>query len=264
MVDWPRPEVMPHMMQANLGLILPKRVETKIPWAHIFCTNGIIEHVTVSLKTIDYLFPLYLYPDADKKDLFSHKKEIKKQPNISPEISSTFSDIYKKELTPEEIFYYVYAVLYSNLYRTKYGEFLKIEFPRVPFTKDYKLFRKMSDYGSRLIHLHLLKSPELDSPAARFQVKGDNRVGKVKYEQERVSINKEQYFEGIAGEVWRYQIGGYQVCDKWLKDRKGRVLSLDDIRDYCKVVTAIKNTIEIQKEIDKLYSEIEQETIEFK
>jgi predicted helicase len=264
MVDWPRPEVMPHMMQANLGLILPKRVETKIPWAHILCTNEIIEHVTVSLKTIDYLSPLYLYPATDKKDLFSHKKVDKRQSNISPTVFTTLNEIYKKEFTPEEIFNYVYALLYSNTYRKKYAEFLKIDFPRIPFTRNYKLFCKMVEYGKRLVDLHLLKSNELDRPIAKFQGKGDYKVEKVKYEQGKVYINNDQHFEGISPEVWQYQIGGYQVCDKWLKDRKGRVLSLDDIRHYCKVVTSIGKTIEFQKAIDEIFSEVEKETIDFK
>ncbi|MBI4680236.1 MAG: hypothetical protein HY753_03235 [Nitrospirae bacterium] len=188
--------------------------------------------------------------------------------------------------SPEEVFYYIYAVLYTETYRTRYAEFLKIDFPRVPFTKDYKLFKKMSEYGNRLVNFHLLKSSELDSPIARFQGKGDNRVEKPRYEISRKSplsplcqrgeskqnptlvkggeggfgcvyINKEQYFEGISQEVWNYQIGGYQVCDKWLKDRKGRVLSLDEIQTYCRIVTAINKTIEIQKVIDNLYVTIE-------
>jgi len=150
MVDWPRPEVMPHMMQANLGLILPKRVETKIPWAHILCTNEIIDHVTVSLKTIDYLFPLYLYPGRDKKNLFSHAKETaQRQPNINPGIFTAFSEIYGNKPTPEEIFYYIYAVLYSNIYRAKYAEFLKTDFPRIPFTKNYKFFNGMGELGQK-------------------------------------------------------------------------------------------------------------------
>ena len=117
----------------------------------------------------------------------------------------------------------------------------------------------MSEYGNRLVNLHLLKSQELDSPIARFQVEGSNRVEKPKYDDKagRVYINKEQYFEGISGEVWSYQIGGYQVCDKWLKDRKERILSLDEIQTYCRIVTAIQKTIEIQKKINKVYDEIE-------
>jgi hypothetical protein len=123
----------------------------------------------------------------------------------------------------------------------------------------------MGEYGKRLVDLHLLKSNELDQPIAKFQGKGNNKVERVKYEQSKVCINNDQYFEGISPEIWQYQIGGYQVCDKWLKvkDRKGRALSLDEIRHYCQVVTSIQKTIEIQKKIDNLYPEIEQETIEF-
>jgi predicted helicase len=166
---------------------------------------------------------------------------------------------FKKSPSPEEIFYYIYAVLYSETYRTKYAEFLKIDFPRVPFTKDYKLFKKMSEYGNMLAELHLLKSPELDSPISRFQGTGENRIKKLKYDDKAgvLFINKEQYFEGISQDVWNYQIGGYQVCDKWLKDRKERVLSLDEIQTYCRIVTAIWKTIEIQKVIDNFYKEIE-------
>jgi hypothetical protein len=122
----------------------------------------------------------------------------------------------------------------------------------------------MGEYGEKLVDLHLLKSKEIDQPIAKFQGKGDNKVEKVKYEQGKVYINNDQYFESISPEVWQYQIGGYQVCDKWLKDRKGRVLSLDDIRHYCKVVTSIGKTIEFQKTIDEIFSEVEKETIDFK
>jgi predicted helicase len=210
------------------------------------------------------LFPLYLHPDAEEKDLFTHKKEIKKQPNINREILLVLSDVYKKEPTPEEIFSYIYAVLYSGIYRSKCVDFLRIDFPRIPFAKNYKSFEKMREYGIRLVELHLLRSKEIDRPIARFQGKGDNKVEKVKYWKGKVYINNDQYFEGISPEVWHYQIGGYQVCDKWLKGRKGQRLSLDDIKHYCKVVTALGKTIEIQKEIDNLYPEIEKEIIEFR
>ena len=253
--------IMCHMMQQNLGLITPRQFKEE-PGA--FVTNAVIGHKTVSAYDINYLFPLYLYPDTDKKDLFSHKKETKKEPNISREILSALSGIFEKQPTPEEVCYYIYAVLYSNVYRTKYAEFLRTDFPRIPFTKNHKLFKGMGEYGKKLVDLHLLKSKEIDPPIVKFEGKGENKVEKVTYKDSRVSINKDQYFEGIPEEVWKYQIGGYQVCDKWLKDRKGRILSLDDIKHYCKVVTAIKHTIEIQKEIDDLYPEIEKEIIEFK
>mgnify|MGYP001559953298 CR=1 FL=1 len=255
----PRAEVMQHMRQENLGLIMPKRVETKIPWSHVLCANNIIEHVTVSSKTIDYLFPLYIYPSTEKKDLLSHAVGTEKTVNISPKIMVALSSAFKKEPSPEEIFHYIYAVLYSNTYRTRYAEFLKTDFPRVPFTKEYKLFKKLSDYGKRLVDLHLLKSSDLDSPVARLQGKGDNKVEKPKHEAKAgyVHINKTQFFEGVSEEVWGYQIGGYQVCDKWLKDRKGRELSLDEIKTYCRIATSIKKTIEIQRAIDEVYEEVE-------
>ncbi len=142
---------------------------------HFFCTDEIMETKCGESTTQSCLFPLYLYPDTDKKDLFIHKKETaKREPNTSPGLFKTLSEVYKKELSPEEIFYYIYAVLYSNIYRTKYAEFLKIDFPSIHFTKDYKVFSKMGEYGKRFVDLHLLKSGELDPPIAKFQGKGES------------------------------------------------------------------------------------------
>jgi len=257
-------KLMNHMIEDNLGLVTNRQVNGE--FKHAFCSSMLIDNCIVSSETKErsYLFPLYIYPDLDKKDLFSHKKETtQRQPNISPDVFTALYEIYKDKPTSEEIIYYIYALLYSNIYRTKYAGFLRIDFPRIPFTKNYKLFCKMEEYGKLLVDLHLLKSKEIDPPIAKFEGKGENKIEKVTYKDSRVSINKDQYFEGIPEEVWQYQIGGYQVCDKWLKDRKGQGLSLDDIKHYCKVVTAIKKTIGIQKEIDNLYPEIENEIIEF-
>jgi len=265
-VERPLLKVMQHMIRDNFGLILPKRVETKIPWSHVLCANVLVEHVTVSLKTIDYIFPLYLYPDPDQNDLFSHLKESKeRKPNINEKIFSALSETYKTKPKPEDIFYYIYAVFYSNTYRSKYAEFLKTDFPRVPFTKDNRLFKKLAEYGKHLADLHLMRSPELDSPVVKFQGTGDKRVDKIKYDKkgERVYINKDQYFEGLKENIWEYRIGGYQVCDKWLKDRKERILSLDDVKHYCKVATAVEHTINIQKSIDGIYNEAERKLIDF-
>ena len=266
MVDWPRTDVMPHMLHENLGLISPKQFKEE-PGA--FVTQSIIGHKTVSAYDINYLFPLYIYKEKEKSKkwplssammLFEPAAEYSvKKPNLSSELVEKLTKTFKKTPSPEEIFYYIYAVLYSETYRTKYAEFLKIDFPRVPFTKDYKLFRKISEYGNRLVDLHLLKSRELDSPIARYQGKGNSRVEKLKYDEKKrhVYINKTQYFECLSQEVWSYQIGGYQVCDKWLKERKYRILSLDETQAYCRIVTAISQTIEIQKKIDEIYGEIE-------
>ena len=259
--------IMRHMIEQNIGFLFTRPQSPKYEFS-VIVSEKIIDQCAIGNKSagagISYIAPLYLYPEQDKKDLFSHKKGVKKQANINPEILSAFSEVFKKEPTIEEIFYYIYGVLYSNIFRTKYAQFLKTDFSRIPFTKNHKLFKEVVDNGERLVDLHLLKSNKLDQPIAKFQGKGDNRVEKVKYEQGKGYINNDQYFEGITEEIWKYQIGGYQVCAKWLKDRKERILSLDDIKHYCWVVTALDKTIEIQKEIDNLYPEIEKEIIEFK
>ena len=180
-----------------------------------------------------------------------------KQPNIKLEIFQQLKTDFKKEVTPEEIFYYIYAVLYSNTYRTKYAEFLKIDFPRIPFTKDYKLFIKLGKLGKELADLHLLNSKSQTKTISTFPIKVNKKIDKVKYENENVWINKEQYFTGVKVEVWEYQIGGYQVCEKWLKDKKERTLNLDEIQTYCNIVTALSRTIELQKEIDENYEGVE-------
>jgi predicted helicase len=261
-VERSRKEVMLHMVRGNLGVITA-RSNRSFEMNHFFCSDKVMETKCGESTTQSYLFPLYLYPEIDKKLLSQVERPEKREPNIDPDLCRVLYKVYKKEPIPEEIFYYIYSVLYSNTYRKKYAEFLKIDFPRVPFIKNYKLFCKMGEYGKRLVNLHLLKSNELDQPIAKFQGKGNNKVEKVKYEQGRVYINNEQYFNSISPEVWQYQIGGYQVCDKWLKDRKGRTLSLDDIKHYCKVVTALKKTIEIQEKIDIVFPDIEKEIIEF-
>ncbi len=257
-------KVMQHMTGENLGLIIPRRVELSGGWQHALATNLLVEHVTISLKTTDYLLPLYLYHDTGKKDLFTAIESPYKTSNINPDLLSALSITYGKKPTPEEVFYYIYAVLYANTYRTRYAEFLKTDFPRVPFTKSLKLFLEMGKYGKALVELHLLKSAELDPPMARFQGKGDHRVEKPRYDEgeHRVHINTSQYFEGIEKEVWEYQIGGYQVLEKWMKDRKKRVLSLEEIQHYCRVATALKRTIAVQERIDLSYPQVEMKTID--
>ena len=181
-------------------------------------------------------------------------------------LTSLLRKTYAKKPRAEAIFYYVYGVFYSNTYRTKYAEFLKTDFPRVPFTSDYNLFIKMGKMGKKLVKLHLMKSEELKNPIAKFQGDGDNTVKKPEYDEKegRVHINRTQFFEGIEKHVWDCRIGGYQVLSKWLNYRRGRKLTLEDIKHYCKVVTALKRTNEIQEEIDKLYPDVEKNVIVFK
>ncbi|OGW52012.1 MAG: hypothetical protein A2Z50_05225 [Nitrospirae bacterium RBG_19FT_COMBO_42_15] len=274
-IERPRRKVMHHMLQENIGLLTCRQQNTT-GFYHAFVTNTIVESCIVSNQTreISYLFPLYLYQEKEKPKkrsagsimmLFEPQEGYQaRKPNLPPALIEALTKAFKKSLSPEQIFYYIYAVLYSNTYRTKYAEFLKIDFPRIPFTKDYKLFNRISEYGKRLVELHLLKSPDLDPAILRLQGKGDNKVEKLKYDrkEKRLYLNQNQYFEGITEDVWQYQIGGYQVCDKWLKDRKGKRLSLEDVRHYSRIVISLLKTIKIQKSIDDVYAGVEKDIIE--
>jgi predicted helicase len=259
----PRNNIMKNMAEDNIGIICNRQIKSLI-LNQFWVSNSMIDyHILETANASAYLYPLYLYPDKQKKNLFNHTKT-EKEPNISPIIFKKLEEIYKRIPTPEEILYYIYGIFYSNIYRETYAEFLKIDFPRVPFTADESLFCKMGNLGKQLTDLHLLKSPLLDIPVARYQGEGDNdRIEKIDYQQseQRIYINNEKYFEGVAAEVWNYHIGGYQVLPKYLKDRKGRIL--EDAPHYCRIVTAIQKTIEIQKQIDILYPEIEKALIQF-
>ncbi len=267
----PRPEVMRHMLAGeNLALITRRQMLPGRECNYVFVSDSIISDGVIRSdnKGGESLFPLYLYPTADREDLFAQHQPSERKPNLTPSIVEALTAAYGKAPTPEEIFDYVYAVLYAPAYRAKYAEFLKSDFPRIPFTADAKLFQKLAALGERLVALHLLTSPALDPPACRFEGDGDGRVGKdrktgLRYDagERRVYINASQYFAPVPEAVWTYQIGGYQVCEKWLKDRKERRLELDDIRTYCRIVTALGRTIELQKEIDGLYPEAEKETV---
>ena len=192
-------------------------------------------------------------------------------PNLNPDFVSDFAS--RLGLTfvsdghgdlaatfgPEDIFAYIYAVFHSPTYRQRYAQFLKIDFPRVPMTSNLQLFRRLCLLGEELVALHLLEAPQATQLLTRYPVAGDNIVEKgfpkfVVYEEGQpgyVYINKTQYFEGVPKEVWEFHVGGYRVCEKWLKDRKGRQLSFDDLMHYQKVVVALAETGRLMEEIDK-------------
>jgi hypothetical protein len=281
LIERGRKEVMRHMLQENYAIVLPRRVETAIPWSHVFVSNKIVEHVAVSLKTIDYCLPLYVYEEsvAGGSSDGSHGRSYQaafvfdphagystRKPNLNSKLLSVLESGYKKQPTPEAIFNYIYAVLYSNAYRTKYSEFLRTDFPRVPFTSSRKVFSELAKKGEELVALHLLKSKRLAKPIAAFEGDGENRVEKVIYDPKncRVYINPLQYFTGVKSDVWDYQIGGYQVPDKWLKDRKRRTLSSEEVMHYCRVVTALSETIEIQKSLDELFENVEKSVLDMR
>jgi hypothetical protein len=157
-------------------------------------------------------------------------------------------------LTPEDIFNYAYAVFHSPGYRKRYAEFLKIDFPRLPLTESLDLFKELGRLGGELVALHLLESKLLEKPRTTFISSKSQKVEKVSYKEGVVFFDKAQTtgFKGVPENVWNFHIGGYQVCEKWLKDRKGRTLSDDDIAHYHKIVISLQETIRLMTEIDQV------------
>jgi len=257
----PAYEVMRHMLQANKALIATR--QTSDPFA-VLVTKTITGHKSMAAYDINSVFPLCLYP-AEGEMQFG---EGDRRPNLNPQFIKAVSEKsglrfieagkgdLQQTFGPEDIFNYAYAVFHSPTYRTRYAEFLKIDFPRLPLTSHKELFKALVEKGAELVALHLMESPLLDDPhnfITRYRVSGSNMVDKVRYNEitKRVHINKEQYFEGITPDIWNFHIGGYQVCQKWLKDRKGRSIT-NELTHYQKVVVALKETIRLMEEIDGL------------
>lgn len=225
----------------------------------LLCARLLAGHKSVAAYDINTVFPLYLYPADDELDVSTGRR-----PNLSPEFLKALAAKLKlpqegphglpKSVTPEDIFNYAYAAFHSPTYRTRYAEFLKIDFPRLPLTGSKPLFDRLAALGGELGGIHLLESAKLNDFITQFPAKGDNVVEKVHYADEgkRVWINPSQYFGGVPAAVWSFHIGGYQVCEKWLKDRKGRTLTYEDIQHYQKIVVALFETIRLMAEIDKL------------
>jgi predicted helicase len=248
---------MKHLLRENLAIITT-RIITDMEEKGSFISNTIGDIHSISGQS--YFFPLYLYPDEPvgaihELPLQNNKFKAEREINFTSEFLKAINESLGKEPTPEEIFFYIYAVLYSPTYRKRYEEFLKIDFPRIPLPSNLKYFQEMSNLGRELVDLHLLKHTSLSETDVGFPIGGSNTVEKVKYDENsmKVYINKEQYFENISEDVWKYRIGAYPVIEKYLKDRKKRKLSLDEINHYMKVSKAIKLTIEIQRKIDEIF-----------
>jgi len=266
LVERPRENVMRHMLKPNLAIITTRQ-QTGDDFCHSFVADKIPESCFISNKTreIGYVFPLWLYGENNEQsDLFSNNNKRIPTQNLNNKLWDYLGPDYIGHALPEDIFNYIYAILYSNSYRHKYQEFLKTDFPRIPFTRNYRLFQRVSELGGMLVGLHLLKSAPADRNQIILDGKGDAKIEKIEWKMNEIWINNTQKFTPIPKEVWNYYIGGYQVLQKWLKDRKGRELSSGGIKHYCKIVTAIKSTIEIQKEIDRSYSKVEENLIQTK
>ncbi|MEW6734813.1 MAG: type ISP restriction/modification enzyme [Acidobacteriota bacterium] len=257
---------MRHMLAGkNLGLCTNRQVNKE--FRHVLCTRDLINDCSVSLETGErtYLFPLYLYPNGDLPEtLFDLKKEC--QPNFSVKFITDFTSLLNiafvphgkgnllKTFGPEDVFSYIYAIFHSPTYRSRYSEFLKLDFPRLPLPRSFELFRAVTILGSELIALHLMESQKLNNLITEFIGEKSTEVEKIGYSNSTVWIDKKQTkgFKGVSEEAWDFHIGSFQVCEKWLKDRKGRTLSKEDIEHYQKIIVALNETIRIMKEIDEV------------
>ncbi|AKQ42829.1 hypothetical protein CP97_13515 [Aurantiacibacter atlanticus] len=294
----PRPEVMEHMIGTdNPAISTVRGTEISGGWEHVFAFDELIQHHSVSIKEVNYLFPLWLKTSAGEKhrraniegawanavgstigvaysdgiprgeqesmgaDYRHHKAQ---QIGLLDQPWDGRGDL-EKDFGPRDLFDWIYALLHAPSYRSRYAEFLKSAFPRIPIPKDRATFAALVPLGRRLVALHLLKpedEPVLKNPDIRFAGTGEAQAekGYPKYKNGKVEINANRWFEDVSKETWDFHVGGYQVCDKWLKDRAGkggknprpgRVLTEEDILHYRRVVTALTETRKIMAEIDQ-------------
>jgi predicted helicase len=257
-----RERVMRHMLAGeNIGLTIGRagQVINQAQWDIVFCTRNITEF-NLFRRGGNYLFPLYLYSPSGERTA-----------NLTPQFISALASRLamtwlpdgrgdlERTFGPEDVFAYLYAVLHSATYRERYAQFLKRDFPHVPLTSNASLFRSLCNLGSRLLSLHLLEHQV--SPIATYPILGNDIVETVRYDKDRsdgsdssgrIWINTTQYFAGIPSETWAFSVGGYQVCQKWLKDRRGRKLTDGELTHYQHIIAALTETTSLIHEIDEI------------
>jgi len=294
--------IMQHMLKPNVGLITCKQQST-FDFQHCFVTKTVTDHNSISLQTREasYFFPLYLYPEESTQQTLDGQPEPafagrgpapagRRTPNLDPKIVQEISEKLGLKFVPEkperekgdrhvasapresehfapiDLLDYIYAMLHSPSYREKYKEFLKIDFPRVPYPEDPKQFWQLVELGGELRQIHLLEHPVVEEFITTYPESGDNVIsnrltkndpGFVSEDDDetmgKVWINSEQYFGNVPKKAWEFYIGGYQPAEKWLKDRRDRELSIDEIRHYQKIIVALMETDRMMGEIDGVW-----------
>lgn len=250
-----RYDLMKHLLDSNIALCVTKS-NRQLSLGYCWINKNIVDrHILDSSGDTTCCFPLYIYEDIDNT----------RQPNFDDKIIQKFADDLKLKFIPEksdeegtfapiDVLDYIYAVLHSPKYRETYKEFLKIDFPRVPYPTDKAKFWKLVELGSELRSIHLLESNKLNTLTIGYPISGDNIVSKLKYEDEKVHINDTQYFDKVPEVAWNFYIGGYQPAQKWLKDRKNKELTYDDIIHYQKIINALYLTDKLMFQIDEIES----------
>ncbi|MGI7704918.1 type ISP restriction/modification enzyme [Campylobacter jejuni] len=260
---YPRDEVMEHFLEnENIGLICNRTVSLQT-FNHNFITQYIADlHILETGNASAYIFPLYLYPTTRSKKFLKKENPNFNEENFTSKIENfkesfrTFIDeLYKEKFSPEDILGYIYAVLFHKIYREKYLDFLKIDFPKIPFTKDKNTFKNLSKLGLKLVNLHLLKNDELDfnvGEALFKDIKNKNfKIQKIKYNKDvkELFINESLYFNKVSPEIYEFKIGGYAVLDKYLKSHKEEDI---DHKYFTLIIQTLDETLKIQDEISKI------------
>ncbi len=237
----PRPSLIKNFGndKPNLSFSLRRTAENTSGWQHILANNNPCDGNLMSARS--YSVPLYLYPEEGSIDM-------ERRPNLDEKIWAQINTTIGKEAAPEDIFDYIYGVLHSPAYRAKYKEFLKVDFPRIPYPKDQTEFEHYRDCGHQLRELHLMHN--VPESAVTFTQEGSMVVEQIRRDGDRVYINDTQYFDNVPQTAWDLYIGGYQPAQKWLKDRKGRALSYDDKDHYRQIISVLLETKRIMDSID--------------
>ncbi|MBR2237302.1 MAG: DNA methyltransferase, partial [Prevotella sp.] len=264
-IERPRETTMRQMLHQNIALLTCRQLAGN-EWKHVSVADGIVDDCRVSSKTKErgYVFPLYIY----KENMGQEERIVNFNMELYKKIANGLNYLACEEdnvlidpiggvngvLYPQDLFDYIYAVLHSPSYRERYKEFLKIDFPRIPYPTDWEKFRDLVEKGEELRQLHLME--DLSSKTGiTFPMAGSLQVDCYCWQDNRVYINSEQYFDGVPESAWQFYIGGYQPAQKWLKDRKGMTLSFEDVKHYGRIIYVLQQTERVMGEIDNLMKE---------
>jgi len=270
--DYHRPDLNDHLLlDGNFGLVYTR--QTKEAFSIFVCQKPLGQHKIATPYDGSYASPLYIYPESDQQTIDGNTE---RKPNLDPDIIREIAEKLGLKFTPEkeetdgvfapiDLLDYIYAVLHSPSYREKYKEFLKIDFPRVPYPDDPEIFWQLVNLGGELRRIHLLEHPVVDEFITTYPVDGNNTIthrltktdpGFVKEQKDdavgKIWINDKQYFGNVPEKAWEFYIGGYQPAQKWLKDRRGRTLDYEDIAHYQKIIVALMETDRLMGEIDQI------------
>ncbi|GAA9357150.1 DNA methyltransferase [Helicobacter pylori] len=245
----------PNQTRKNIALNTPRQLKNNDKsWTQCFISSHINDQgLSSGGNGAGVNYPLYQFRDPNYTE------------NFTPEFRGFIDKHYNHSFEPLEILGYIYALLYSPNYRKRYEGFLKIDYPKILFTKNKDLFRALSLLGIELIGLHVLNQESLNYSFEKLKDatigesyyieahKPDSIIKKPSHNEQRLYINHSAYFRGVSQEIYDYRIGGYCVLDKYLKSHKNEPCDFDHVT---RIIKVIARTIEIQKTLGFLTSDL--------